>query len=92
MPAAGRPPGEASASVKLLVFSDSDADLSTAERMLNSIINDALCAHTFQADDSQLLAEKVRTKRVPTPYLVNSLVRVRAGRTKVGSRLLDFVR
>ena len=59
VPAAGRSPGEASAGVKLLVFSDSDANLSTAERMLADIINDALHAQSFQADDSQLLAEKV---------------------------------
>ena len=85
-------PTNPGAGVKLLVFSDSEANLSTAERMLASKLKEAIHVHTFQADDSQLLAEKVWTKRVPMPYLVSTLVRVRARRPKVGSRLLDFVR
>ena len=63
------PPTNPGAGVKLLVFADSDANLSTAERMLASILNDALHAQSFQADDSQLLAEKVWTKRVPMSYV-----------------------
>jgi hypothetical protein len=91
VPPAGRPPAEASANVKLLVFSDSDSNLSKAERMLVGIINDALYAHTFQADDSTLLAEKVCTN-TEIQYTAIHMSYTRARRTSVGSWLLDFVR
>ena len=59
------PPTNAGAGVKLLVFSDSDANLNTAERMLTGVLNDEIHTHTFQADDSQLLGEKLVCAPVP---------------------------
>ena len=70
------PPANAGAGVKLLVFSDSDANLNTAERMLTSILNDAIHTFTFQADDSQYLGEKVCATGTCTcsSFFVNLLV------------------
>ena len=50
-----------SAEVKLLIFSDSVANLDTAEKMLTSVLNDAIKSHRVPEFYSRWLREKVRS-------------------------------